>query len=148
MASRERYSRWFDRYVACNYEDEPCAGQGRYFDGEDCYQLRCVILHEGTNAPHVERGRTVYNLIQFRLFGADTGIGIDFVGELEEKKEPDGESVWFRQIGLDMAKFIDSVAQGVAGFLEDRPEADDPTPLEGPLSVFYAPILDLRSDAG
>lgn len=153
LGSRDRYSRWFDRYVAHNYEDGhpaegSCDRRSLFFNGEDCYQLRCVLLHEGTNAPHVERGRTVYNLIQFRLFGKDPGVGIDHVGQLEEKVGSGADPVWFRQIDLDMAKFVDSMARGVASFLEDHPEENDPSPLEGAASVFYAPILDFRSNVG
>ena len=36
-----------------------------YFDGEDCYQLRCAYLHQGVNTPDRTKPKTVYNVIQF-----------------------------------------------------------------------------------
>lgn len=80
-SSREHYVKWFDEYVAPAYlgrrSDDPefwkiqesdtgyVSYTTSYFTGVDCYQLRCVYLHEGTNAPH----RSIpFHAIQFRVF--------------------------------------------------------------------------------
>ena len=61
-----RYAKWFDEYVArWDYVESPeeaafwdAAGEPKpgavYFNGSDCYQLRCVYLYEAVNAPHME----------------------------------------------------------------------------------------------
>jgi hypothetical protein len=39
-----RYEVWFDQHVAHKY--------GSFFSGEDCYGLRCAMLHQGRLEPH------------------------------------------------------------------------------------------------
>lgn len=41
-ASQQRYERWFDKYVAPKY----VAFGTQYLTGHDCYQYRCVLLHQ------------------------------------------------------------------------------------------------------
>lgn len=150
-----RYEKWFDEYVAPFYPDKrascdageagtPFGSSARveaasrcyYFSGSDCHQLRCVYLHEGSNAPHIERGKTAYNVIQFRVF---EGAGnCDHIGNLEESS--DGEI--FRQIDLDLRKFIESLDAGVEAFLHEHPEMNED---KGSESFFYRPILDFRN---
>lgn len=155
--SSDRYIRWFDEYMAPNYPDV-CTGEadeviacsdasaqygtipGRYyFSGNDCYQLRCVYLHEGSNAPHcesIEKGKTVYNVIQFRVF--DPPGNCDHVGYLEES--PNGDR--FRQVDLDLHKFLEYLDIGVEAFLREYPEMDED---KGSESFFYRPVLDFRT---
>lgn len=155
--SSNRYAKWFDEYVAPNYP-EPImpshadqlgedsgfvvrcgTAPGRYyFAGSDCYQLRCVYLHEGSNAPHlenIEKGKTVYNVIQFRIF--DLPGNCDHVGHLEES--PSGKV--FRQVDLDLRKFLVNLEAGVEAFLDTYPEMNDDTGSDG---YFYQPVLDFR----
>lgn len=45
----ERYSEWFDKYVRNKYELGDCYQEGGtiFMSGNDCYALRCALLHEG-----------------------------------------------------------------------------------------------------
>ena len=51
------YAAWFDRFVAPKYQ----MGGGPSLRGEDCYSLRCSMLHEGTaqrgSAPRARTAR-------------------------------------------------------------------------------------------
>lgn len=52
--SRDRYKKWFDRYIG-DYEQSPfdkelpLEEQTPYMNGEVFYKLRCAILHEGSD---------------------------------------------------------------------------------------------------
>jgi len=46
--NRMLYQEWFDRHVAHKY----VAASGPSFSGEDCYGLRCAMLHQGRLEPH------------------------------------------------------------------------------------------------
>lgn len=150
-----RYEKWFNKYVAHNYlgpdatddmnevstasncsERAETVPECCYFSGGDCYQLRCVYLHEGSNAPHTDRKKTIYNVIQFRVF--DDSGNCDHTGSLEESS--DGEI--FRQIDLDLCKFIECMDAGVDSFLCDHPDMNED---RGSESFFYRPVLDFRN---
>lgn len=40
VSGRIRYSRWFEKYMK---------GYNGYLSGNDCYELRCALLHEGSD---------------------------------------------------------------------------------------------------
>lgn len=140
-----RYAKWFNRYVAHLYrnanEDADVSDcDACYFDGDDCYQLRCVFLHEGTNAPHTERKKTIYHVAQFRVFSTEPGTGTDAIGKIWS----DDESVIFNQVDLDLCKFLFGIKSGVEAFVAEFPHMDSFNPIAGSESVFYAPITDFR----
>lgn len=152
-SSSERYASWFDEYVAPAYvglrPDDPKAWEigdsdagsapctTSYFSGADCYQLRCVYLHEGINAPHPEKSKTPFNVIQFRLFD-ETLAGCDGI----EKTQGNRESAGFLKIDLDLRKFLDNLETGIDKFLNEHPEMNDD---RGSDSFLYQPVLDFRS---
>lgn len=145
MYVRERYVAWFDEYIAQAYLDETTLVIGDklvdpryYFDGEDCYQLRCAYLHQGANTPDRTKPKTVYNVIQFRVFEGETG-SCDHIGSISGGLT-DGI---FRQVDLDLGKFIRYLDQGVAHFLRDHPDMNADN---GSDSYLYAPIQDFKSD--
>lgn len=47
---RTRYETWFDRHMAPKYTVGPEGTPS--FSGEDCYGLRCAMLHQGRLEPH------------------------------------------------------------------------------------------------
>jgi hypothetical protein len=51
------YQAWFDRHVSQKY----VGAAGPSFSGEDCYGLRCAMLHQGRLEPH----KGVYKRILF-----------------------------------------------------------------------------------
>lgn len=144
MYVHERYVAWFDKYIAQAYLDEATlvvdgelVDPRYYFDGEDCYQLRCAYLHQGVNAPDRTKEKTVYNVIQFRVFEDETG-SCDHVGSIS------GGSAnrIFRRVDLDLRKFIHYLDQGVAHFLKDHPSMNADN---GSDSCLYAPIQDFKN---
>lgn len=138
--SSRRYAAWFDQYVAANYrsssEEHEC-----YFNGNDCYQLRCVFLHEGSNAPHWEREKTIYHIAQFRIFKNSPEMAIDHIGRQWPSEDP---NAIFVQVDLDLAHFLHSIESGVEQFLEDCPDANEYCPVVGPEAIYYSPVLDFR----
>lgn len=145
----ERYARWFDKYVAgqdnasVSEPGKSDSDQGLEFCGADCYQLRCVFLHEASNAPHAEKQRTPYNIIQFRLFDeSSAGIFLDHFSLIEDKNADES----FRVLDLDLMGFIEKMAAGVLEFVADYPAANELRPINGPKAVFYAPIRDFRTE--
>jgi len=46
-ANQRKYKEWFDKYVGYNYPAD--------FTGQDCYLLRCSLLHQGTSQHHRSR---------------------------------------------------------------------------------------------
>lgn len=133
----KRYAKWFDEYVVRDYINEPNAQSRYYFDGDDCYQLRCVFLHEGINAPHVERGKTSYNVAQFRVFGSSPGVGCDSVG----KHSNNVRGEYFRHVDLDLCKFLYAIKSGVERFVAEHPGMNDVMPFDGLEAIYYAPVL-------
>jgi hypothetical protein len=53
----ERYERWFDNYVAVSFDT---GNPATSLSGQDCYQLRCSLLHENSQVfarpPEQRRG--------------------------------------------------------------------------------------------
>lgn len=140
-----RYAKWFNNYVAHLYQNEKEDADVSdcdtyYFDGDDCYQLRCVFLHEGTNALHTERKKTIYHVAQFRVFSTEPGIWTDGIGKIWS----DDENIVFNQVDLDLCKFLFAIKSGVEAFVAEFPHMDSFNPIAGSESVFYAPITDFR----
>jgi hypothetical protein len=61
LANRQRFVAWFDIHVAPKY--------GGFMSGEDCYGLRCGLLHQGRLEPH----RGWYSRVIFVEPGAISG---------------------------------------------------------------------------
>ena len=47
--TKERYPKWYDKYVRHKYEFGDCYQENNtiFMTGKDCYALRCALLHEG-----------------------------------------------------------------------------------------------------
>lgn len=151
--SGKRYAKWFDEYIAPAYAglrpddsraweprrrgDMSAACSTSYFSGDDCYQLRCVYLHEGINAPNLGKHKTPFNAIQFTVFDKTLG-SCDGISKTQGDSTPDG----FLKINLDLRHFLDSLETGIDRFLSEHPEMDDD---KGSDSFLYQPVLDFRS---
>lgn len=52
-SSAKRYAQWFDKYVSDYYTTRTKIPKGialtTFLNGNDCYALRCSMLHEGSN---------------------------------------------------------------------------------------------------
>ena len=140
-SSSKRYETWFDQYVAPSSRNSSEA-HGCYFNGRDCYQLRCVFLHEGSNALHPKKKKSIYHIAQFRIFEKSSEIAVDHIGRQWPSDDPEAT---FAQVDLDLRRFLHSIESGVERFLEDYPDANKYCPVRGPEAVHYSPILDFRS---
>ena len=69
--SKKRYVKWFDEYVLHHYES-PFHGEGfTFMSGEDCYALRCALLHEGRDDITSQKARReVLSKITFSTTGS------------------------------------------------------------------------------
>lgn len=142
--TRERYVNWFNTYVALYYLDETSIlidgellDPRYYFDGEDCYQLRCVYLHQGINIPNQEKRKTVYNIIQFRVFDDDHS-DCDHTGSISG----DLRNGVFRQIDIDLGKFLRCLKLGVERFVRAYPEMNEDSSSS---NFYYEPVQDFKN---
>ena len=56
-ASKDKYVAWFEKYLALIYSK----GHEDFMSGEDCYYLRCSLLHQGS----LKHKRSKYDRIMF-----------------------------------------------------------------------------------
>lgn len=146
----ERYAKWFDTYVKPFSFRGPRPGTSSwhkaaaqkttddavddYFNGSDCYQLRCVYLHEGTNTPQKEE-KTPYKAIQFTVHTADA-VGGNGISELTTN-ENDQQCI--HRINLDLYQFLKTMKAGTTKFLYEHPDLDA---VKNTASSLYPPIID------
>lgn len=98
-ATRERYIAWFDRHVAPKYTGS--------MTGDDCYGLRCALLHQGRLGPH----RGSYSRVLFVEPGS-TGITMH-------------NNVIDDALNIDVRVFVDDVVSSAYAWLstaEQTPE--------------------------
>jgi hypothetical protein len=65
--SRQRYTRWFDTHVGPKYSFDRGWDRGVHviLSGNDCYALRCAMLHSGTDDTTEHAAREAVDLFQF-----------------------------------------------------------------------------------
>lgn len=57
LRSRQRYSAWFNQYVAMAHPG--------FLNGDDCYALRCAYLHQGEFDLEDQNAKDILNRIHF-----------------------------------------------------------------------------------
>ncbi len=92
----KRYSAWFHSYLGSIYSD--------LLVGEDCYALRCALLHEGGGVISKQRAKKILNEIHFAAF--DDGNSVDKI-KINNVLQ------------LDVKKFCEEVIDGVEQWLSD-----------------------------
>jgi hypothetical protein len=70
--SEERYVKWFQKYLDDKYTREvgPKRQKHIFLSGEDCYALRCSLLHEGSDAISSQRCKKALDSFLFLTKGA------------------------------------------------------------------------------
>ncbi len=58
-SSKKRYVNWFNSYLSGIYGRNPPGKNNSFLSGEDCYALRCSLLHEGTDEISHQKSRQV-----------------------------------------------------------------------------------------
>lgn len=94
QASQGGYVKWFDKYVAPYYQG--------LLSGEDCYYLRCSLLHQGTAFPPSARFTRI-------LFVEPTAI--DSVPHCD---------VIEGALNIDIRRFCQDIIHGVEKWLEEK----------------------------
>ena len=66
----KNYADWFDRYLQAEYTAELPEVDGRFaphvfLSGNDCYALRCALLHRGSDDITDQRARDVLDRFEF-----------------------------------------------------------------------------------
>ena len=61
-ASGKKYATWFDEYVAPKY--------GGFLSGDDCYEFRCSLLHQGSS----QHSKSNYSRVLFVEPSATTNV--------------------------------------------------------------------------
>src|SRR5687768_8735608 len=56
--SQKRYADWFERYMRDKY---------KFLSGDDCYALRCSLLHEGVSRISHQRAKEILDDFQFNI---------------------------------------------------------------------------------
>lgn len=69
---RSRFVAWFDRYLADRYKSPigPRREDHVFLSGNDCYALRCALLHEGGSEISQQRCRETLDRVHFAVTGA------------------------------------------------------------------------------
>ena len=57
IEARQRYAKWFDRWVGEKYRTGLLSGARRFLSGSDCYVLKCAVLYQDVDAGSAH-GRT------------------------------------------------------------------------------------------
>ncbi|MGA4838294.1 hypothetical protein [Streptomyces sp. G45] len=65
--SGQRYAAWFDRHVGSRYKHRIGAGREEviFLSGNDCYALRCALLHEGSTDTSTHSAREALSRFHF-----------------------------------------------------------------------------------
>lgn len=65
--SKRRYARWYDQYMLSKYTSHigPDKHEHVFLNGEDCYALRCALLHEGSHDITEQRARQALESFNF-----------------------------------------------------------------------------------
>ena len=105
-ATGDRYSKWFDDYVARKFN----AINVQYLTGKDCYEYRCVMLHQG----HVKHPKSRYSKTIFMV--ADTNDIVAYYGAfvLDEGTT----------LCVDVRKFCEHVVEAGFDWLEKVEQTD------------------------
>jgi hypothetical protein len=110
LGSGDRFSNWFDRYVGKRYESSgsEILPPHKFLSGDDCYALRCSLLHEGRDDIAHQRARASLERFQFIVPRG----GIIHCNQVNKKL----------QLQVDI--FCRDICQGARDWLASIPESD------------------------
>jgi hypothetical protein len=104
--SRKRYVAWWDQYLLPTYTLRigPAQTTHVFLNGDDCYALRCAVLHQGSDDITEQRARQVISRFRF----VEPGIN---------------DTIYHRNtiddvLNLDVYFFCEELCQGVEAWLQ------------------------------
>ena len=65
QGSQKRYADWFENFVSPLYTRQVGGAEHKFLSGDDCYALRCSMLHEGRDKTLDQKARDVLDRFQF-----------------------------------------------------------------------------------
>lgn len=65
QGSNARYASWFEHFITPVYTRQVGGVPHKFLSGDDCYALRCSLLHEGRDETLHQRARDVLDRFQF-----------------------------------------------------------------------------------
>jgi hypothetical protein len=98
--SGPRYKRWFDKYLAPIYTPDFPEPGFQYLTADDCWALRCSLLHDGSDEISAQRARRV--LTQFKF--TTNKIHLNLVDDV---------------LVLNVSRFCNEMVSGVEAWLRD-----------------------------
>jgi hypothetical protein len=105
QGSKVRYSAWFERFVSPAYTRQVGGAPHRFLSGEDCYALRCSLLHEGRHETSHQRSRDALNRFQFIAPQLGMTIHCNQVGTRLQLQV----DIFCRDICAGIAAWVDSI---------------------------------------
>ena len=109
MASGNKYAEWFNDCVAHKH----FAWGKQWLTGEDCYQIRCAMLHQGRS----DRPKISYSSVRFMIKQPNTAIvgGIILIKDeaLKDKALKD------KTLYIDLLQFCQNIVQSAYDWLEE-----------------------------
>jgi len=105
--SQARYVKWFNKYLSHKYTSEvgPSRERNVFLSGEDCYALRCSLLHEGKD---VISGQRCRHALDSFLFVAKVGAHCNYF-------EVNGHKF----LQLSVSRFCEDVCSSIETWLTD-----------------------------
>src|SRR5258708_29341055 len=94
--NREKYKDWYDRYIT-----------NSNLTGEDCYGLRCSLLHQGLTTPH----KSSFSRVIFTIPNSQSNVF--------------HENVFNDVLNLDIPLFCKNILSAVETWLEDMKDNEN-----------------------
>ena len=106
LKTEKRYVQWFDEYLSDKYIHEVGANREKltFLSAEDCYALRCSLLHEGIDVISHQRCKKGLDSFRFTTTGSHCNY-IDIGGK--------------PLLQLDVGRFCNDVCDSVEVWLSD-----------------------------
>jgi len=109
QGSQARYAAWFDHFVGPAYTGQVRGAPHKFLSGNDCYALRCSLLHEGRDQTSHQRARDA--LDRFRFVAPRSGLMIHC-------------NQAGNRLQLQVDLFCRDVCRGIAAWVDSIPASD------------------------
>ncbi len=110
MPSTKRYPEWFNRYVQPKYTNQ----HHTFLSGNDCYALRCALLHEGVEEIGAQRAQDALDSFHFTIPRGSGLVHMNQKGRILQlqidefsKDIIDGIRQWLLDVESDASKQVE-----------------------------------------
>jgi len=109
LDSGPRYAAWFDVFVSPAYTGQVGGDQRNWLSGDDCYALRCSVLHEGRYVTSHQKASDALDRFQFVAPQPGQMIHCNQVG---------------KKLQIQVDVFCRDICKGISTWLESIPASD------------------------